>query len=511
MKKRLSVLLAITLSLTLTGSLTACGDQKPAEKEEESMSTEQENVTEVSDLYPCMMTIDETKTYQTIECFGTSGAWWSQYVGGFTKTPYDDGVETREAIATLLFDKEKGIGLTCYRYNLGAGSAQSNKGTFWDPHRKAQCFLNKDNEYDFTKDAKAVWFLNKAVELGVEEVVFFCNSPLDRLTDNGMAHMTEGGSKSNLSPEHYDEFATYCLDVCEHFISEGIPVKFLSPINEPQWDWYNGQEGCHYSPEEVQAVYLAFLDELEKRPSLSELKLSGPESGEWKGQATAYTEAVLGNDRLREHFDTIDNHSYWSGNIDKETFKNWMKVHYPDVKLRTSEWCEMVNGSDITMDSAFHLAQEIANDLRILDVVSWQNWVGVAPGGYRDGLIYIDEKSQKFNALKRLWSFGNYSRYVRPGYVRVDITTNTYVLNEMLPTAFIGTNDEGKQELVMVFINEKEEEQTFLLTGMSEYDTISYYVTSDEYDLEETVSGAFDTKKEITIPKMSVTTVILRK
>ena len=52
----------------------------------------------------------------------------------------------------------------------------------------------------------------------------------------------------------------------------------------------------------------------------------------------------------------------------------------------------MVNGSDVTMDSAIHLAQEIAEDLRILSVVSWQNWVAVAPGGYRDGLIYIDEK-----------------------------------------------------------------------------------------------------------------------
>ena len=29
----------------------------------------------------------------------------------------------------------------------------------------------------------------------------------------------------------------------------------------------------------------------------------------------------------------------------------------PDVKIRMSEWCEMVNGTDLTMDSAIHLAQ----------------------------------------------------------------------------------------------------------------------------------------------------------
>ena len=47
------------------------------------------------------------------------------------------------------------------------------------------------------------------MELGVEEVVFFCNSPLVRLTDNGLPHMSEGGSKTNIQPENYAEFANY--------------------------------------------------------------------------------------------------------------------------------------------------------------------------------------------------------------------------------------------------------------------------------------------------------------
>lgn len=459
------------------------------------------------------MQLDTATTYQTMETFGTSGAWWSQYVGGFTKTPYDNGVATRDAIAELLFDKEKGIGLTSYRYNLGAGSVESRTGTFWDPHRKAYCFETEPGMYDFTKDANAVWFLNKAVELGVEEVVFFCNSPLVRLTDNGLPHMSEGGSKTNIQPEHYDDFANYCYDVTEHFIEEGIPVKFLSPINEPQWDWYNGQEGCHYTPEQVRALYLVFLDELEKRPELAEkLHLSGPESGEWGGQAKDYTQAVLGEERLAAHFDGIDNHSYWSDKIAKESFRNWMKIHYPDVKLRTSEWCEMVNGSDVTMDSAYHLAQQIAEDLTILNVVSWQNWVGVAPGGYRDGLIYIDEATQKFRALKRLWSFGNYSRYVRPGYVRVELTPTRRAQENMMPTAFIGKNEEtGAEELVMVFINEDVLDVTFVLEGAEGYGHIAVHETSDTHDLECVKEGQWDATQPITVAKMSVTTVVLSK
>lgn len=506
--KKSKVILAV-LGLTLLAA--GCGKESVPEEayRESSLTTEEGN--QMEETQYSKIWIDENVTYQTIESFGTSGAWWSQYVGGFTKDANDTGASTREDIAALLFDREKGIGLTCYRYNLGAGSVESNNGTFWDSHRRAQCFETEAGVYDFTKDENAVWFLKRAAELGVEEVVLFCNSPLVRLTDNGLAHMTEGGSRSNLSPENYPEFAKYCMDVAEHFVAEGIPVKFISPINEPQWDWYNGQEGCHYSIKEVPAVYLAFLDELESRPALVGVKLSGPESGEWKGDAVSYTSAVLSNAQLREHFDTIDNHSYWSGDTDKQTFKNWMTVHYPDVKLRTSEWCEMVNGSDVTMDSAFHIAQEIASDLRILEVVSWQNWVAVAPGGYRDGLIYIDEDTQKYRALKRLWSFGNFSRYVRPGYVRVDLQTSTRDQERMLPTAFKGTNDRGWQELVLVFVNEVVTDQEFVLEGTEDYDRIAMYVTSDEYDLECVLEETYDASNPVTVPKMSVTTVVLTK
>ena len=181
------------------------------------------------------LVIDTDKTYQIIESFGASGAWWSQDVGGWAN---------REQIAELLFDRHKGIGLTNYRYNIGAGSTSGNS-RIDDRWRQGESFEISPFEYDWSKDSNAVWFLNKAVELGVEEVTLFCNSPLERLTISGMAHGAEEGV-SNLTPENYDDFARYVLDVAEHFVSEGVPVKFISPINEPQWGWAGGQEGGHY-------------------------------------------------------------------------------------------------------------------------------------------------------------------------------------------------------------------------------------------------------------------------
>ena len=452
------------------------------------------------------LTIDESVTYQTLESFGTSGAWWSQYVGTWDSKYLNTMRTNRERIATLLYDQNFGIGLTGYRYNLGAGSADSGNGDYSDVNRRAQSFETAPGVYDWSKDEGAQWFVQEVTRLGCEEVVLFFNSPLERLTKNGWAHLTPGGEKNNIDPENYDEWAVYACDVAEHFISMGVPVKFISPINEPQWDWTGGQEGCHYEPGEIAAVYVAFLEEMEKRPALAGVELSGPESGEWGGQTTKYVSALLNNAVLREHFTAIDCHSYWTNTQTKVSFRNWMDVHYPDVKVRMSEWCEMVNGTDLTMDSAIHLAQCVSEDLTVLDAVSWCTWVGVSPGGYRDGLIHATENGAgeiSIVPLKRLWAYGNYTRFIRPGFVRVDANG----AKDFSPVAFKGEKD-GKQQLIIVLINEKYTAQKVTLSGdFAAYATMQVHETSTYRDLAKTYSGAV--KTEVTLPMQSVVTIVL--
>jgi len=455
-----------------------------------------------------VLKVDIGTRYQTIESFGTSGAWWSQYVGGWDNMYKDTGNSVRDEIAMLLYDREYGIGLTCYRYNMGAGSKESGKGTYWDPHRRASSFETEPFTYNWNRDANAVWFMKRVVELGATEVVLFCNSPLERLTINGTAQVTRG-SNENILPENYGDFARYVMDVAEHFVGDGIPVRFVSPINEPQWDWFDGQEGCHYEPTRTAKLYKAFLEELNKRPLLEHVELSGPESGEWGGKAILYTSALLNDVTLSKHFKTIDNHSYWTDAAAKKAFKNWMDVHHPDVKIRTSEWCEMVNGSDVTMDSAYNLAKVLVEDLTILDVVSWQNWVGVAPGGYRDGLIYINQEKKTLNPLKRLWGYGNYTRFIRPGYTRVELSLDKQY-NELMPVAFVGKNDSGVDELVIVFINKEKTSKRIKLDILDKliYTRMDIYETSPDKNLENVMKdGVFDGVFEIN--GESITTVVV--
>lgn len=108
--------------------------------------------------------INLEETFQTIESFGASGAWWSQDVGGWTEKD-KSGVSKRELITQLLFDSEDGIGLTSYRYNLGAGSNLKNSPKIEDSWRRAENFEREPGVYDWSKDENSKWILKKQLNM----------------------------------------------------------------------------------------------------------------------------------------------------------------------------------------------------------------------------------------------------------------------------------------------------------------------------------------------------------
>src|SRR4051812_22801705 len=75
------------------------------------------------------ITISTDNVVQTMDGFGGSDAWRCQFVGKWPE-------QKKNAIADLLFSKEidaqgnpKGIGLSIWRFNLGAGSAEQGENS----------------------------------------------------------------------------------------------------------------------------------------------------------------------------------------------------------------------------------------------------------------------------------------------------------------------------------------------------------------------------------------------
>lgn len=365
-----------------------------------------------------VFTVTPTQTHQTVEGFGASGAWWSQYLGGWSD-------KNRSTVADLLFSTNKGIGLTQYRYNLGGGKDD----TITDPWRTSETFMVSPGVYDWSQDKNARWFLQAAQKRGVKDFVAFANSAPRQLTKNGHTYGANG--QSNLAPENYEAFADYLADVTEHFRrKEGVTFDYVSPINEPQWGWDGpSQEGSHFEADEVCAVTETVVDTFGARRLGAEI--SAPEAGEYRsvyeaasGDDGFYAEALF-DGCVEDDVDHFAVHSYWSNDDQRLAAAEFMATNYPDKDLHMTEWTEMQGGRDYGVDSALTLAKTLHADLTLANVTSWQYWIAVSRYDYHDGLLYTDYvlpgDEETFAETKKLWALGNFSRFVRPGAVRVDV------------------------------------------------------------------------------------------
>ena len=101
------------------------------------------------------ITLDESKTYQTMEGFGASSAWTYQALGAI------EDEEVKEQAMEMLYG-DSGLKLDTFRYNIGGGGTEVSG--YPDPLRGAQSYFVAENftgdysvfkeadNYDFTRD-----------------------------------------------------------------------------------------------------------------------------------------------------------------------------------------------------------------------------------------------------------------------------------------------------------------------------------------------------------------------
>ena len=439
--------------------------------------------------------INPFETYQTNEGFGTSAAWWAQNI---------EDLSEAERIAALLYNKETGLGLDIFRYNVGAGEKDNPDSIVAIESRKTESFWTYQAAagkyaFDFSRDANAVRMMDLAVKNGASKIILFCNSPHFSLTKNGKASGSAGEGICNLSPENYSAFADYLLTIAEHFVEEGYPIYGVSPINEPQWNWGSGwvsQEGCHYSPEESVALLECFASEMQKRHDT--FKLLGPESGQMGVDSKAYEEKFFASDILRGFCETYSGHSYWlDGNLEeKKATGERFAAEYPGLKFEMSEWCELPLTIDSnTIESGLRMANVIWEDLTLLNAVSWQSWTAVNGDGlmdYKDGELV---PYYRYFVMKQF-------AMIPMGATRVGILDSHLEQSKLKTVAYT----DGITDYLLI-INNETEPQPIRLNGL--YASMKTYVTSTDKKCQSVNDSKF--KRALTIEPQSVTTLILTK
>ncbi len=479
--------------------------------------------------------LNPEETFQKIDNFGASDAWSVQFVG--KNWP----IHKREQIADLLFstqmDQEgnpKGIGLSLWRLNLGAGSAEQGKSSgIRDEWRRAESFLTENGAYDWTKQSGQVWFAKAAKERGVEQLLLFSNSPPVEFTNNGKAY-TSNKKESNLPVTNTQAFAKYLADVTEGFDTMGLEVDYISPVNEPQWDWADGgQEGTPFWNDQIKDLVVALNQELKSR-KLQHTLIDIPETAQLNYLFENGNKAGRA-DVIQTFFDensseyvgdleylsrSVSAHSYFTTSPFESLVKQRKTLFnavnkIPDLHFWMSEYCILGdnageiegNGRDLGMTSALYMAKVINTDLVVANASAWHWWTAISPYDYKDGLIYIDKNKNDGAVLesKMLWALGNYSRFIRPGYTRIrieDLEANALDEN-FLYSAF---RSPEKDKTVLVFVNDSNTNKAITLSNYTESYDAKSYVTSADANLELT---PIQTKNGFEIPKKAVVTLVL--
>jgi O-glycosyl hydrolase len=486
--------------------------------------------TQISFAQPIDIKVDPETTFQTINNFGASDAWSCQFVGNWPD-------EQKNKVADLLFSMDentdgspKGIGLSCWRFNIGAGSAsQTTETKIGDRWRQTECFLQPDGSYNWEKQSGQRWFLKAAQKRGVENFLAFANSPPVWLTKNGRAN-SDGGNSVNLSKENFEKFSRFLVDVTKNIaLKDGVLFDYISPINEPQWDWKGGQEGSPWTNAEMAQFYRLLGTDISKAGLSTKISIS---------EAGFLTHLFdRGNDskrgfQIKQFFSTesenyisdvpnmahkISGHSYHT--VRTDTIMNAVRARLhqeiqtidPSLEFWMSEYCILGGngvlkggGRDLGMETALFVANIIHTDLSVANASAWQWWIAVSPYNYKDGLVYIDKSETGGNIYdsKLLWALGNYSRFIRPGATRILVETKE---NEKLKTSAY-KNING--DLVLVIINRGEHSSSIQLDlPMHSNYSAKLYETSENKSLSKHES--INIQELLTIPQQSISTLVI--
>lgn len=373
--------------------------------------------------------------YQTVEGFG----------GAFTEagsTTLDRlSHENREKVLRAYFDPETGNGYSFCRTHISSCDfSLGNYSYIEDGDTELKTF-------SIERDKKSlIPMILDAKKYGSFRLMASPWSPPAFMkTNNDMNH---GGK---LKPEYYEAWSNYYLKYLEACRKEGIEIDALSVQNEAKavqtWD------SCIYTAEEEKNFVRDYLGE--------KLKKEGKALYFWdhnRERVCDRAKVMFGDPKARELADGIAVHWYSGDHFDAMRIFHDL---YPDKKIIMSECCrEYSRGEMDAWEIGESYAHEIFGCFRnycnafcdwnmLLNIQGGPNHVG----NFCDAPIMADTDHDCVEFHSSYYYIGHFSRFVRPGAVRLGTTQWT---DRVETVAF--RNPDGT--IVMVLMNKGDENVT---------------------------------------------------
>lgn len=492
---------------------------------------------------------------QTIDGFGASDAWSAWRIG-----EWDDSLQTK--VADWLFSSElkddgspRGIALSIWRFNAGTGSAAQGDSAHINPDTRTERYEHQTGQRQMMRLAR---------DRGVPTFLAFFNSPPVDLTLNGLATNTGRGGTFNLRPDAYDDFARYAADmVLTAEREDKIHIDYVCPVNEHDghWNWQGPkQEGTPATNREVARIAREMSREFTRRGldtrivinEASDLRcMMGTHHTDWQrgNEIQCFwnpdsADTYVGNLPKIAHI--MAGHSYWTNTPVLATTdaryateglygyrKRLREAMDPTHGGRSlngldgfwmSELCIMSNdeeihgggGFDFSMEVALYVARIMHFDLTVANARSWQ-WWRAAGGDYKDGLIRMYVKGENSHNVgntghrivtensvrdsKLMWTIGNFSRFVRPGAVRLEVE-GTMESDDVMLSAY--RNMDGSTAIVAINYSTNDRTIKIQMKGKK---PATAYRTSDIEGEDLHMVGRMNLKK-VLLPARSVTTLL---
>jgi glucuronoarabinoxylan endo-1,4-beta-xylanase len=409
---------------------------------------------------------------QVIEGFGASGAFGR--AGSLMAFPET----SRQKILDLLFSVKAGIGLNIVRNLVGDGAAI--------PSIEPQ-----EGQWNWTGDEAQIWLMNEAKKYGVTRFMSTVWSPPAWMKTNDSA--INGGE---LKPGKYRAYAEYLSNYVRGYKEKhGIDIYAISLANEP--DYTATYSSCRWTSLQFKAFIQKSLIPVFKKDKIK-AKVMMPEQMNFDD---AYDYDTLKDPATVAGVDIIGTHCYDFAvrefPLAKETGKSIWQTEVSNLRI-----------ADGDIDDGLKFAKLLHDHLTVTELNAWLYWWFVAlPDDQGQGLINISP-DQTYQVFKRLYTIGNFSRFVRPGYVRID------ALAKPAPNVFVSAyKDKATGKFAIVVINKSDVDQivNFTLSDFPELNSVIAYRTSESENLVKlSPIGIADGMFMASLKSKSVTTFVDR-
>lgn len=375
-------------------------------------------------------------TAQEIDGFGASGAF--KMARNLMNFPEPQ----RSEVLDILFSPAKGAGLTIVRNIVGDGGTVGGASPTIEP---------QEGVWDWTVDEDQIWLMKEAGKRGATRYMSTVWSPPAWMKTNN--NVVAG----RLRPDKYLAFAEYLSAYIRGYKEHhGIDIYAISLANEPNVDVR--YSSCYWSGKEFHD-FLKFLIPVFERDKITSKVIVG-EHGGWTDYPVLES---LADTVTAKRVDIVGVHAYHT--TDQDPFPSLAQRSGPLViatDMKKKIWQTEVsnlgkNYPDIR--DGIYWARMLHTHVAENGINAWLYWWTVASPNSGQGMVHLDSRNKTYTVDKRLYTMGNYSRFVLPGYFRV--RTNAELSTGVLISAY---KSEADNKLVIVAINDNVKARSLELT-----------------------------------------------